>query len=181
MPVTGALLKETITELYHGEIRLMEEEIVIFGLKCGDGFAHVSLHLHSQFQDRVEPQAIGVSFVFVNQDRYEYTVNHLEPGLVGEFCLLNQRNLDWSSLEMHLEEDSDKVLALYKTIGTSKRDLKLALKRDFASKLHETLFHMSDEFQTLAPAVAAFASIQTAEEHQMQALHDLPTDGTSMQ
>lgn len=180
MPITIEDLHATITSLYSSEVRIADERLVVFGLACGDYVAHIDLHLWSQFDSKAAPQAIGISFVFMKPDGYEYTVNHLDTTVVGQFCISQQAIIDWSSLEIHDEEDDDKVVVLYRAIGTSADDLRLAKERDFASQLHTALFHMVVEFETIAPAVVKLATTVTGDEKQIQTLLDMSTDGTAM-
>ena len=178
MYVTVEDLIDTISTLYTGSVYVTEDnKIVVVKLACGKHIAHVSLHLWNQLSDSTESQAIGISFVFMKTETEEFTVNHLETGEVGEFLIQQQRYLDWCSLEIQLEENSDEVIALFRTIGTSMEDLRLALEHDFASKLHEAMFHMAEDFELVAPAVVAFAGTASAEERKLQALLNLQTDG----
>jgi hypothetical protein len=180
MPVSVTELKKVIETRCAEEVRVVENCMVLFGFKCGKYFAHITLRLCRQFPDLSEPQAIGVSFVFASSERKEYTVDHLDPGLVGQFCVDQQIGLEWASLEIQAEPDGSQILVLYRMIGTSTKDLKLARQRDFSSQLHTALLHLTEEFNRTILNVVEFASVEQDELDRLLILQHMPDNSPEM-
>ena len=177
MPITIEDLQETVASLYTSTTYITaDNKTVVLKLDCGGYRAHVSLTLDSQFQTGTERQAIGISFVFMEKDGKEYTVNHLDAGVIARFCIEQQMKVDWGSLEIHPESDDDQVVVLYRIISTSKTDLELARNRDFASQLHTALFHLPYEFEDLAPSVISMATCKPEHAEQTRAMLAIPID-----
>jgi len=178
MPVTQKKLQRVLQGLYSGDVLLKGSDTVVFGVRSDNNkhFAHVSLRLCRQFPTAPEPQAIEISLIFTDKGHREYTIDHLDPLVVGQFCMDRQMDTDWSELQVHMLEDGHSVFALFRKVFTSPDDIKMAKKRDFASSLYTGLFHTLTEFEYIAKDVVALAEIPTEEQKQLRLLEQLPSN-----